>query len=110
MPENKADNKPADVDIQPELIQTPAAVEAIELAEENGILKDTNKLYGAILIILSLVVVVSIAYWIGTFKSPNTVVVPNQLDSITPTYTPPPSSSNPNNTPFNTLPPDSNPQ
>ena len=38
------DNKPADAGIQPEVIQTPAAIDSIELTGENGVLKETNKL------------------------------------------------------------------
>ena len=105
------DNKPADAGIQPEVIQTPAAIDSIELTGENGVLKETNKLYGATLVVLSLIIIAGVAYWIGTFRNPR-IVEPDPIDIANPTYIPTSTTTDPvffNNQP-GTPPGNSNPE
>ena len=88
------DNKPADVDIQPEIIQTPELKEVIELTGENNILKDNNNTYIAIMILLWLIITAGIAYWVGTFRAPKNVE-PDPIDIASPTYIPTTTTNNP---------------
>ncbi len=76
--------------VQAPPVQAPpsAPVENAELVVENSTLKESNKLYGASLIVLSLIIIAGIAYWIGTFRAPK-VVDPDPIDiDIDETYIP----------------------